>query len=166
MASSPLGYFITYRTYGTWLHGDEKGSVDRSHNGYGASLLPPDEDRRARSERRMLDDAVTLNALRRGIVDETIRQVCEHRGWTLHELNVRTTHVHIVITANFDPDRIMNSLKSWATRRMVERGAIEPRRKVWTRHGSTRYLWTPKSFQAARQYVVDEQGEDLRMIYE
>src|SRR5438093_13756827 len=24
----PLGYLITFRCYGTWLHGDERGSID------------------------------------------------------------------------------------------------------------------------------------------
>ena len=27
----PLAYFITFRSYGTWLHGDKRGSVDRLH---------------------------------------------------------------------------------------------------------------------------------------
>jgi hypothetical protein len=30
----PLGYLITFRCYGTWLHGDERGSIDRFHNRY------------------------------------------------------------------------------------------------------------------------------------
>jgi hypothetical protein len=28
---SPLGYLITFRAYGTWLHGHERGSVDQHH---------------------------------------------------------------------------------------------------------------------------------------
>ncbi|MGQ0761444.1 MAG: hypothetical protein ACT4OT_05435 [Acidobacteriota bacterium] len=31
----PLAYLITFRCYGTWLHGDERGSVDRKQNVYG-----------------------------------------------------------------------------------------------------------------------------------
>ena len=27
---APLAYFISFRTFGTWLHGDRRGSVDRS----------------------------------------------------------------------------------------------------------------------------------------
>ena len=26
----PLAYLISFRCYGTWLHGDERGSIDRS----------------------------------------------------------------------------------------------------------------------------------------
>ena len=28
--SDPLAYFITFTCYGNWLHGDERGSVDRA----------------------------------------------------------------------------------------------------------------------------------------
>jgi len=35
-----LGYLITFRAYGTWLHGDSRGSVDRFHNRYGSPLIP------------------------------------------------------------------------------------------------------------------------------
>ena len=28
----PLAHLSTFRSYGTWLHGDKRGSVDRSHN--------------------------------------------------------------------------------------------------------------------------------------
>jgi hypothetical protein len=34
--STPLAYLITIRSYGTWLHGDERGSMDRrEYNQYG-----------------------------------------------------------------------------------------------------------------------------------
>jgi hypothetical protein len=36
-------YFITFTTYGTWLHGTQKGkgSVDRENNLYGAAFVEP-----------------------------------------------------------------------------------------------------------------------------
>ena len=30
----PFAYFITFTTYGTWLHGDKRKSVDPKHNQY------------------------------------------------------------------------------------------------------------------------------------
>jgi len=41
IVSEPLGYLITCRTYGTWLHGDARGSVDRDHNVYGTPMRDP-----------------------------------------------------------------------------------------------------------------------------
>jgi hypothetical protein len=40
---TPLAYFISFRTYGTWLHGDERSSTDRFHNQYGSPFIPPNE---------------------------------------------------------------------------------------------------------------------------
>jgi len=37
---TPLAYFLSFRSYGTWLHGDKRGSVDRFHNKYGTPRLP------------------------------------------------------------------------------------------------------------------------------
>ena len=40
--STPLAYFITFTCYGSWLHGDERGSVDRDDNVPGTPVLLPD----------------------------------------------------------------------------------------------------------------------------
>lgn len=41
----PLAYHITIRTYGTWLHGDKRHSVDThdNYNTYGAPDRGPDK---------------------------------------------------------------------------------------------------------------------------
>lgn len=36
----PLGYLITFRCYGTWLHGDERGATDRFHKRYNRRIFP------------------------------------------------------------------------------------------------------------------------------
>jgi hypothetical protein len=47
---TPLAYFITFTCYRTWLHGDERGSVDDEHNAPGTAVLPPDAQSRSREE--------------------------------------------------------------------------------------------------------------------
>jgi hypothetical protein len=37
---TPLAYFISFRSYGTWLHGDKRGAIDRVHNRYRTPYLP------------------------------------------------------------------------------------------------------------------------------
>jgi hypothetical protein len=110
--SVPLAYFITFRTYGTWLHGDERGAVDRFHNYYGTPLIPPDQDWRARNERVLSHEPVTLSESQRNCVDAAIRQTCEVRTWLLRALNVRTNHVHVVLSSESNrPDRILKCAK-------------------------------------------------------
>jgi hypothetical protein len=72
MPEFPLAYFITFSTYGTWLHGDSTGSVDRAHNQPGAPLLPPDAQRQRESRERMVQDPYFLDELRRVIVRDAI----------------------------------------------------------------------------------------------
>jgi hypothetical protein len=57
----PLAYLITFRTYGTWLHGDERGSVDRQHNVYGTPRLDPDAMRKNAEEQELIQRPVIFD---------------------------------------------------------------------------------------------------------
>ena len=39
----PLAYFITFRCYGTWLHGDSRSSVDRFNRRFKEAFCPPNK---------------------------------------------------------------------------------------------------------------------------
>ncbi|MCC6676023.1 MAG: NTP transferase domain-containing protein [Phycisphaerales bacterium] len=152
----PLAYLITFRTYGTWLHSDARTSVDRHHNTPGQPPIEPDELLEIESARRMKAPPVELPSPARQVVSRTVEEVCRHRGWTLLAQNVRTNHVHLVVSAECEPERIMNDLKSWASRRLSEAG-LAPGPVVWSRHGSTRYIWDRDDADDACDYVRDQQ---------
>jgi len=63
---TPLGYLITFRTYGTWLHGDKRGSIDRRHNRYGAPLIAPNQNWLRHNERHLKSEPVKLSSKQRG----------------------------------------------------------------------------------------------------
>ena len=115
----PLAYLLTWTTYGTWLHGDDRGSIDRlAPRGPGVPSLAPDRAR-ARFERDELkSDPVTLSCEARCLVDRVIRKHCVFREWTIHALYVRTNHVHLVVSAPVPPEKIMGECKAWASRRL------------------------------------------------
>jgi hypothetical protein len=122
----PLAYLITFRSYGTWLHGDERGSIDRFHNRYRSPYLPRSDRRKEVSARELKSKPVTLSASQRQSVDDAIREVCDHRHWFLHAVNVRTNHVHSVVSiGNVKPERALNAFKAYATRRMPKRWQLE-----------------------------------------
>ena len=154
-------YLITFTTYGTWVHGDERGSVDREHNVPGTALLSPSAPRRRMVTGLMKSNEVKLSREQRTVVRETIERVCAHFDWELHAVNVRTNHVHVVVSAPESPERVMNVLKSWTTRALVAAKLVKSGFKMWTRHGSTRYLWKARDVRTACQYVCEGQGVDL-----
>ena len=157
----PLAYLVTFRTYGTWLHGDERGSVDRLCKAYNSPKLPADSRRLARNEDRLEFAPVTLDADRRAAARAAIRETCDIRGWSLKALNVRTNHVHSVVWAPCAVERVLNAFKANATRVIRDRGLWRDERSPWSRGGSTRYLWSETSLEAAIVYVLHRQGPPL-----
>ena len=53
----------------------------------------------------------------------------------------------------------MTALKAFASQALNRLEIDGPDRRRWARHGSTRYLWTPKEISAAIHYVMCQQGE-------
>jgi REP element-mobilizing transposase RayT len=94
-------------------------------------------------------------------VDRAIRDTCSHRGWEVLALNVRTNHVHVVLSANIAKERVLSDLKAWATRKLRESGMATKYDQVWAHHGSTRVLATEAAVEAAVQYVLLEQRTPL-----
>ena len=159
-----MRYFITFACYGGRLHGDEAGSVDRHHNLPGSRLLPA-HPQHVDAERQLMDQSpYLLNQSGRAIVLAALREVCSHRGWSLLAAHVRTNHVHVVVEADVRPEKVMNDLKSYASRSLNRSGFGEANRKRWARHGSTRWLWKDEDVQEAIWYVVEQQGERMAVF--
>ena len=157
----PLAYLITFRCYGTWLHGDERGSIDRRHNAYGSGLIPPDERWRRHNARSLKYEAVELDAARRDAIEAALRETCAFRKWLLRAVNARTNHVHAVVSAGCRPETVLRDFKAYATRLMRERGCWLHDYSPWSEGGSRRYLWTERSVELAVEYVVECQGGPL-----
>jgi REP element-mobilizing transposase RayT len=156
------GYLITFRCYGTWLHGDERGSMDRRfYNTYGTPNIPADPKRERRKSTQLKTQPFTLGAHERRVVEEAIREVCIHRSYVLYALNVRTNHVHLVVSNSGEPERMMDSFKAYSTRALRSAGLIGADERPWSRHGSTRYLWSEEHIATAVDYVVKGQGHEL-----
>ncbi|MCM3871610.1 MAG: transposase [Pyrinomonadaceae bacterium] len=156
-----LAYLITFRSYGTWLHGDERGSVDRFHNVYGTRRLPVNRQREQYEQRLLALHPVRLNSQRRAAVEKGIRETCAIRKWRLLAFNIRTNHVHAVVSANSPAWLVLNALKANATRSLREAGCWRNARSPWARRGSKRRLWTEKQVSDAVAYVLYDQGEPL-----
>jgi REP element-mobilizing transposase RayT len=159
---TPLAYLLTWTTYGAWLHGDPRGSVDDQHNVPGEPYAPANAVRQSVAARRMRSTGVVLDADARRIVAQAIADHCAVRRWELIAMHVRTRHVHAIIGApDTRPELVAGQLKSWATRRLRDAGQFGPDDRIWTREASTRYLWEAESVRRAGIYVVEQQGDEL-----
>ncbi len=151
MYNKPLGYFLTFTIHGSWLHGDERGSFLR-----GGKYIADDWDLYRQKIMSLKDDLHLLSNEHREVIENAIREICRKRQWQIHELNVRTNHVHVVVAVNdVKPEKIMADMKARATFRMRKAGYLAADQKLWSEHGSTVYLFTENNFSLASEYVRD-----------
>ena len=159
--SQPLGYLITFRCYGTWLHGEERGSIDRRHyHRYGTPDMPANRRLLVEERAALRGKPLRLNKAARATVESAIKEVCQHRRYCLYAVNARTNHVHAVVSSSSKPEIVMNGLKGYATRSLRNARLLADDIKPWARHGSTRYLWTEEQLADASEYVVFGQGDE------
>ena len=155
----PLAVFITFRTYGTWLHGDQRGSVDRFHNRYGSPRVAPNRLRERYESQLLKQPPVHLTKIQRAVVEKAIRELCQEKGWGLWAVNARTNHVHAVVSANCGSKKLRAALKARATKMMREKGCWHHDYSPWADRGSRQKLWTYQEVINAVVYVECEQGE-------
>jgi REP element-mobilizing transposase RayT len=159
MSDEPLAFFITWTCYGTFLPGDERGWT-KWHKG--EQLPQPLLEAWCRD--RMSESPVLLEPDQRAIVEQVVGEHCDVRHWSLHAVNCRSNHCHVVVTApNYDGEQVRDQLKAWGTRRLKEhqqRNGVpghSVREHWWTRKGSVRQVFDEESLEAAVLYTLEGQ---------
>lgn len=158
---TPLAYFISFRTYGTWLQGDKRGSIDRFHNAYRSPYIPQNATWHRYNKQKLKSEPLILKASQRRSTERAIRETCKVRKWLLQAISVRTNHVHTVVSARPKPDLVLNAFKANATRQLRADGVWPQSFSPWADKGSKRNLWNEQSIAKAIDYVVNGQGDDL-----
>ena len=136
----PIAYHITFTTYGSWLHGDERGSIDKGHNQYGSAFVSPNSGLHKKELAFLKNPPVILENIIRKVVLEAVLRVCGFRGWVAHAIHVRSNHIHIVVSGDAEPESMMRDFKAYATRAIKKNSNNQALiRKYWSRHSSTKY---------------------------
>jgi len=160
----PQAYLITFRCYGTWLHGDARGSYRRSSRVASRVLRIPPRPRLKQAEiKQLVHDPVHLNKRQRAIVEQAVRNVCHHRKYRRRAINARSNHAHTVVSALSDPEPILEVFKSYSTRALREAGLLDESVKPWARHGGTIYLWKERDIEKAVEYLLLGQDHEFSL---
>ena len=155
-----IACLITWTTYGTWLHGDARGWVQKGISG----IQEPNPEREHQARALMAESEVRLTSAQRVIIEETIRDHCRRRGWVLHAVNARSNHVHVVVTAERDPEAVRDQLKSWCSRKLSDHAGLTEavarkagRRHWFTEGGDIQKIDEEEHLQNAIHYVLEGQ---------
>ena len=148
----PIAFFLTWTAYGTWLPGDERGW----HRWGEGEEQSPNDLFQEMAVLEMKESSFVLSKDEREIVAQTISRHCEIRSWILHAVNVRSNHVHVVVsTPGCDPKTVRQQFKAWSTRhlKICNRG----RERFWTEGGSCRWINQEDDLESVILYVKDAQ---------
>ena len=89
------------------------------------------------------------------VIDSVCRRHCEIKKWVLHALNVRSNHLHVVVSCDAKPTTVQNQLKSYATRELRKiNSEITVDRRIWTRGGDCELIDSQEDLNAVCDYVL------------
>lgn len=135
--------------------------MDRENNQYGTPYVQPDPQRKRWAREAMAQPAYVMSPAEREVVCLAFLELAKERGWQLWAAHVRSNHVHIVLSGEGDPDRMMSDLKGRASKNLNSAGFDSAERKRWTRHGSTRHLFSEEKVEERIRYTLDDQGNRM-----
>jgi REP element-mobilizing transposase RayT len=173
-----LTWLLTNTTYGTWLPGDERGSVtsvrDRrasdpvtaarlEHDRPGEPWEPSREGLRRSAQKLMKGPSIYLTLRQAETLLAQFLETAEHREWVMLAASIMANHYHLVIQASDDwrADRILADLKAYATRRLSSAYGPPASETWWTGKGSTRWLRDDRAIADGIDYVVYKQPQPL-----
>ncbi len=163
----PIAYFLTFRTYATWLHGDSRLSVDPLHNIFGTPRIKANPHLQVAMRKACAENEFIMNVAQRETVLQSIIDTCDYNHWYLHAAHVRTNHVHIVLRSDMPGKMARTRIKIYATKHLKNNHIdISQRKNFWAEGGSAKEIWRPEFLFPTMHYVIEEQGKKMALYYD
>jgi REP element-mobilizing transposase RayT len=157
----PLAYHITFGSYGTRLHGDERGTIDRTMNKPGDPIVGRNEEW-ARMERALLKyPPVILSHEQRLAIELIVPDVCDRGGWVFSNVAARGDHVHVLLSTNRAPKAVRKWLKRWLGEELNERWTINEGKRWWVTGGSIKWVWKDWYLRNVYEYIEAQRTTPL-----
>ena len=156
-----MHYLLTFSCYGTWLHGDARGSVHRNQNLPGSRFVEPSAAWEAYERSLMKESAYQLDDVARNIANQALQDACGYREWNLLAAHVRSTHIHIVLDLDSEPERAIAYLKARITHQIRVSGLDAGRNRFWSKFVSNVRLGDERAVEQAVCYVLEKQGSPM-----
>lgn len=162
MPHLPLAFHITISTFGTRLHGDPRGTVDRDHNAFGEPVLPTNVARQARERSLQQFPAVILLLEQCRYLEEVGADIATRGGWTLHTIAAAADHLHALISADAEGAVVRRLWKRWLSQALSQRWSLAPGAKWWADGGSVKWIWDDAYLRIASEYIANQSTAAIR----
>ena len=163
-------WFFTWRTYGTWLPGEDGfvgyyrqfcggRVIDNEPGGEFAECMP----KLTEYARDLLkSEPVMLIVEQANVLLTQFHETAVFRGWQIDAVAILGTHIHLVFGVPNDPDpaKMLGDWKSYGSR-VLNRRWNKMAGTWWAVSGSKRPLKTSRRRWAAIRYVRDQENSLL-----
>ncbi len=168
MRSPMRHWLLTWTTYGTWLPGDDRGSItairvnttgERVHyNLPGTPCVGELSELRDAARDLMKGPPIFLVLEQAKVLLNQFHETANYRSWSLDSVAIMANHIHIVVTVDGDPEpaMLLRDFKSYGSRSLTRRGAKPINGTWWTTGGSKRKLPDENARRAANEYVKNQ----------
>jgi REP element-mobilizing transposase RayT len=153
MPQDPLAYHITFGTYGTHLHGNPRGSVDRLHNVPGEPIIGTNAGWERMEASKLRFAPRYLNNDQRGFVEAMVPEICVRGGWDYHNAAAQPDHVHSLLSTDSDGQVVRRLLKRWLGDALSPRWPTQAGESWWSEGGSVKWVWTADYFNRVIEYI-------------
>ena len=151
-------WHITWGTHGARIHGDDRLTVDTSHNQSGEEFVERNESRVASARGRMNHPPVILTIAQRQFIESNTPSICERGGWILRTCAAGPDHVHVLL--DIDPtvhgEKVRRLLKRWIGQSLNEQWPQPRGASWWAEEGSNRAVHDEAYLHNALRYVHDQ----------
>jgi REP element-mobilizing transposase RayT len=153
-------WHITFGTYGTRLHGDERPTVDRKQNQRDKPFITSQPQLRQIQQHHMQSSEVLLNLPQRLAVQSNMQPICQRGQWNLHVVAAASNHVHVLLDAeiNVDPKDIRKWLKRWIGQSLDSQFDKPPATTWWAKGGSTKPVKDQTYFENVYRYIAKQRA--------
>ncbi|MCE9531225.1 MAG: transposase [Planctomycetes bacterium] len=151
MATHGIHWIAT--TFGTWLHGDPRGSWRDG------KLLGPDPFLEAAIQSRMTADAMALSEEEISLVAKTFGEAVIEHSWPVYAATVHPTHTHIVFAPMRDDiAKVIATLKKRSANIVMEHHRKQGKpvgRSLWTEGQFPVFIFDERHLENAIAYVQE-----------
>ncbi len=171
-------WLLTNTTYGTWLPGDQRGSVtsvrDRrpddplthvrfEHDVPGTPWEDPIPQLENAARQAMKGPPIYFSLKQAEAAFEQFQETATYRGWKLHAVAIMANHFHLVVEVPGDPSpgKILADFKAYGSRRLNREFGEPSSETWWTGNGSKRKLADDSALEKAVHYVLYKQPYPL-----
>ena len=131
-------WHITFGTYGTRLHGDDRPTVDKQHNELNTPFVSRASDRLRSERERMKFPPRCLTIGQQVFVETELAGICERGGWTFRVCAAGPDHVHVLcdVVPEVHGEKVRRLIKRWLGQKLSEHWPLPKGATWWAEEGS------------------------------